>query len=413
MNTRGKPHHTLLHALIRWRGSDDRRRFRGLATVRRGEAAKFLKPHCSVRDPGGLLTILRLNLGNRMPKYIIHIGPRRSGSRYIQSHLFHSRDYLKEHGVLYPDIWWKKPDKIMHDSLEYDLRAGKDLKADFDKLNASGAEIIILSFEGFEGLQIPELERLKEYVAGHQIEIVYYARRWCERIPSIWRWHVSVGNYETFPEFCIRLLSSPDSTSEINYSIVWKTFVTVFGRDSLRIVSYNNLVDRGVDLFEHFSQDVIGVSTVPQVAIGLIRRNGWPDMIDAEIIRTLNYLYYEETSRIDPSMRIKLNRLKRQYDLRALREKLRTETEERPKFMRIQLQDEAESLRPAWQEMRTYADRLVSPQYGEKIFERREAVVEFARQNYLLSENVLDKVTKLYQFLKTEEPGTRVLRAPQ
>ena len=62
-----------------------------------------------------------------MPKYVIHIGPRRTGSKYIQSQLFHSRQYLKEHGVLYPNIWWKRPDKIAHDSVRDDLTVGKDL----------------------------------------------------------------------------------------------------------------------------------------------------------------------------------------------------------------------------------------------------------------------------------------------
>ena len=346
-----------------------------------------------------------------MPRYFIHIGPRRTGSRYIQSRLFHARDYLEEHGVIYPDIWWKRPDKIMHDAVAQDLKAGKDLKPDFAKLHASGAKTVVISFEEFEDLTPTALEQLKEYIAGHPVQIICYARRWSDRIPSIWRERVSVGSYETFPECYIRLMSSQDKTINLNYSVLWKQFSNVFGRDTLRIVSYSNLVDRGIDLFEHFCTELLGVNEVPQTAEGLIQRNAWPDMIDAEIVRALNHLHHEETSRTNSSMRIKLDRLKKHYGLEVLRGKLRKEFDERPKFIRIELQDVANSLRPAWQEMCTYVDRLVSPQYGEEIFARRTVEVSFVRPNYLLRDGALDELTKLYTVLKAESVGPTVLPA--
>ena len=351
-----------------------------------------------------------LSLGNKMPKYIIHIGPARSGSKYIQSQLFHSRKFLEEHGVLYPDIWWKKPDKIVHDSVRDDLRAGKDLKADFDKLGASGAEKIILSCEFFEGLTLPELERLKEYVGRNPVDIVYYARRWSDRIPSVWRGRVTAGNYVTFPEFCIQSLSNPSGAGGVNYSIVWDKFAKVFRRHSLRIVSFNNLVDRGVDLFQHLCDDVVGVHEVPPVAKGLIQRNAGPDMFNSEIIRALNYLYYGETSRTDPSMRIRFNRLKENYDLQALREHMQTEKTDKG---RIKLKDGAAPLRAVWHAISAYKDRLVSRQYGRQIFERRDVEVEFVGQNYLLLDGVQDEMTRLYHFLKSAEVNTPALQALQ
>lgn len=342
-----------------------------------------------------------------MPKYIIHIGPPKSGSKYIQSQLFHLRYYLEEKGVLYPNVWWTRPDQIMHDSVRDALRAGQDLKVDFDKLNAKGFETIILSCEAFDGLKVPELMRFKEYIGGNPVEIIYYARRWSDRIPSDWRQRVMMGHYATFPEFYIRFLSNPEGTGEINYSIVWDQYAEAFGRDSLRIVGFNNLVDRKVDLFTHFMETFVHIRDVPTIEFGLIQKNAGPDMVDAEIIRALNYLFFMETSRIDPTMRIKFDRVKEKYDLKPLREHMKSD------MRQIKLKDNAVPLRTTWEAISAYKDRLVSPECGKQIFERRDVETEFVGQNYLFREGLVGEVTKLYQFVTSAEVDAPELRALQ
>jgi hypothetical protein len=211
----------------------------------------------------------------------------------------------------------------------------------------------------------------------------------------------------TFPEFYIRQLSNPESTGEVNYSIVWERFAKVFGRDSLRIVSFNNLLDRGVDLFQHFCEEVVGVHDVPKIARGLIQRNAGPDMVDSEIMRALNYLYYLATSRTDQTMRIKFDRVKQRYDLRTLREHVNTDTRQ------MKLKDNAAPLRTTWEAISAYKDRLVSPQYGRQIFEQCTVEAEFVGQNYLLREGVLDELASFYDFLKSEEVYSPELQALQ
>jgi hypothetical protein len=342
-----------------------------------------------------------------MPKYILHIGPPKSGSKYIQSQLFHNRKSLAEKGILYPDIWWTRPDKIMHDSVRDDLAAGKDLGPDFERLNASGARTIVLSCEAFDGLRPDALSRLRQYIGDNPVDVIYYARRWSDRIPSDWRQRVMMGNIATFPEFYIRFLSNPEGTGEINYSIVWDEFAKIFGRESLRIVSFTNLVDRGVDLFKHFCEVIVGVSDVPQIEKGLVQLNAGPEMIDAELMRVLNYLYKLETSREDPSMRIKFDRLKTGYDLSALREHMKTD------MRRIKLKDNAVPLRTTWQAISAYRDRLVSPEYGKEIFRQRDVEIDFVGQNYLFRDGAIDEVRRLYRFLNSEKVESLELQALQ
>ncbi len=58
----------------------------------------------------------------------------------------------------------------------------------------------------------------------------------------------------------MRLLNNPGQTGVINYSKVWDRFATVFGRQSLKIVPFSNLVDASVDPFDHFCRVILGLS---------------------------------------------------------------------------------------------------------------------------------------------------------
>ena len=330
-----------------------------------------------------------------MPKYILHIGPPKSGSKYIQSQLFHSRAFLAANGVLYPENWRTRPDKIWHDAVRDGLREGKDLKADFDDINAKGAEKVILTCEAFDGLKLPELERLRGYFGPNPVEVVFYARRWSDRGPSGWRQRVMMGEYITFPEYYVPFLSNPQATGEINYSKVWQNFAKIFGRDSLRIVSFSNLVDHEIDLFDHFCRVILGLKEAPQVNEGLIPNNTWHNMVDVEIIRGLNYLYYINTSSIDETTRVRFDRLKIWYDLNALTEHLQTDMTE------YLLEDTAVALRTTWEQVSAYRDRLVSPEYGKEIFERRDVYLNLVGQNYLFRSGVMDEMRKLYQFISS------------
>jgi hypothetical protein len=77
-------------------------------------------------------------------------------------------------------------------------------------------------------------------------------------------------------------------------------------------------------------------------------------------------LQYVETSRIDSTVRIKFDRLKQNYDLTKLREHMKTD------MRQLKLKDSAAPLRPAWDAISDYQDRLVSPKYGKQMFERRD-----------------------------------------
>jgi len=343
-----------------------------------------------------------------MPKYIIHIGPPKTGSKYIQSQLFHNRSFLEANGVLYPDNWWNRPDQIFHVPVLDILRQGGDtLNSEFEKINARGFERVILSCEGFDALKLDEIARLRDAIGDNAVDIVYYVRRWSDRIPSDWRQRVMMGQFITVPEFYTRLLSHPINTGEINYSLVWESFARVFGRESLRIVSYSNLSDKGVDLFAHFCRTIVGLPEVPQTRKGLIQHNKGPSMIEAEILRGLNYLYFLENSFNDIRIRIRFLRLKSGYDLRELNDYMQSDVRA------IKLEDVAAPLAATWKAISEYQDCLVSPEYGKDMFEGLSVDSNFVGQNYLYRAGALIEQERFYAYVKNTPLDVQELRALQ
>ena len=124
-----------------------------------------------------------------MPKYVVHVGPSKTGTTYLQSSLYHTRNALQQHGIAYPPNWWKKKAVYHHEALVNKIAAGGDavLEQSFADLNASDLKMVVLSSEGFPTLSRADLERFRDLLGGNAVEIVYYCRRWSDRLPSAWQ----------------------------------------------------------------------------------------------------------------------------------------------------------------------------------------------------------------------------------
>jgi len=123
-----------------------------------------------------------------MPNYVIHVGPLKTGSSYLQWSFLKYRNELLARGICYPDDWGTVN---AHYWLVDRLLAGDmaPLAADFDRLSRSGYETILLSSEGLSGLNTEQIGRLRDLLGGAQISIVFYCRCWSEILFSSWRVH--------------------------------------------------------------------------------------------------------------------------------------------------------------------------------------------------------------------------------
>lgn len=335
-----------------------------------------------------------------MPRYIIHVGPHKTATTYLQV-LFRSLSpQLLDRGVLYPHEW-------LHGFTEghYHLaaRLGADshasLRHDFDRLNNSGCQTILISAEDLCSLSTDQLMVLKSFLHG-EWSIVFYLRRWSELMPSSWQEIVKQGYSTTFPEMMANSLMDPYTSATINYAFQLDRFGQVFGIDSLSLVSYSNIIDQGHDVGEHFFKAFLGWPDAPLTSG--IRPNASLNIFDVELIRVLNAIEWEKLQH--RSDRLRLKYLETQEEL-GLDNVFRAMEGHR---MTARFNEDAPNLRRLHEEIyATYGRRLIPPEAGRYLFVPRTSIVEYIGQDYLAEEGILDQLTAVWKKIRRRLASSR------
>ena len=327
------------------------------------------------------------------PKYVIHIGPTKTGSKYLQSILFYSRSALLEKGIAYPDAWWTKPDQIMHDPLLQMLRQERydEVKEAFDRINSQGHRVVVLSCETIGDLEEAKLAALRDAIGNHPCEVVYYCRRWSDRIPSDWKQEIKMGRFPTFPEFFLSHLNHPFESAAVNYSLVWAKICRVFGRRSLRLISYNDLRDRQIDQFRHFAENFLDWNGEHGLDAGLIDCNVSPNLYDIEILRSLNWLDYQAVQRHRVNTRVKFLVPRSNWDTRVL------ESVMAANLATMSVSDDCEPFQQSWDAISAYAKCFVDADSRSEPFSRKNTEFSFVRSDFLLNDGALDELKALYR----------------
>ena len=328
-----------------------------------------------------------------MPTYVMHIGPPKAGSTYLQSCLDALREPLNDAGVHYQTDWTGHARTMNHEWMLATLRAGPNaaLEADFDRLNHTGYRYVILSTEGFFGLPEEQLQYLRAMAAGHPFIIVYYCRRWSERIPSQWQQLIKAGRHMTFPEHFARELRGPERFLDLNPKLVWDRFARVFGQESLRLIPFNTLVERKIDLLDHLFT-TLGIDIEARPPAEKIVSNESPKVIDTEILRVLNYLYFQATGKPSPQVRVQfLRRLKGLEEREPLTAIMRND------LGSAVVDDSSSVFRSLHDEMAPYASSVVAVDGDGAFFHPRKRVFEYVQQNYLTHDGAVELLRNIFE----------------
>jgi len=334
------------------------------------------------------------------PRYVLHVGMPKTGTKYLQSTFSRLRAQLRSAGVYYPTEWWEDDATFAHHDLARDLHhAGDSRIAEiFAQLNACGSETVLLSSEGFDPVPDRGLEYLRDLIKGSPVEIVFYARRWSDWIPSQWQQAVKQGSRQTFPEWYAALISDGNRHPGINQRIFLDKFARIFGRENLRLMSYSNLMDHKVDIVQHFCENILHVT-------GALARQGGGKIVHesmgitlTELMRNLNsrevirgkapgYHVFQAFAQIraDPRLAGEVERVL------AAMEKHLTE---------LIVDDNAWFFQSIYSWLDDYRDCLVTPEYGANVFERRSRNCRYVRSDYLMEEGLAEAVGRLHQALR-------------
>lgn len=323
-----------------------------------------------------------------MARLVIHVGPHKTGSTYIQYGLLNNREKLLERGVLYPDCFFDEGVTWCHFGLFSMLRQGRqaELEPKFEACRAVGASVIVLSAEDFSLLKEPELAVLRSLVS-EEVEIVFYVRRWCELLPSNAQEEIRQGGTRTLPEFCSDRLATPFGADMLNFGVKVDRISRVFGTDRFRLVSFNNVLAEKLDIFVHFVSQILGVDpaglTLPT------HRHGSVPIEEIELLRALNVLRNVHGD----ERRLRTEAL-RTYDASKLTAAMRLHE------ATMGLDEFARPLSTLYDELTArYASLLVAPRRDGRLFERQKKRLPYISPNYLLRPGIIGELQELYRML--------------
>lgn len=328
-----------------------------------------------------------------VPEYIIHIGPPKVGSKYLQTSLAARSVGLKEAGIYYPVNEFSPTREVWHKALCDRLKSGNDdgLKGIFDALNRANYSYIVFSFEGFFGLSDAVLNYLKALIGDNAVRIVYYCRHLSERIPSLWVQNVKEGYSEVFPFMYARSLNDLLIAPDFNNRLVWERFARIFDRKSLNLVSFSNLRDQNIDLIEHFSRTFLNLETLPPAdRPSSIDKNVSPDVYHTEVLRAMNAIYRNENGTNSNLVRRKF--LSRDDD--DLFEKVKFAMND--SLQSIMIDERRGIFELVYNEVSRFKDRLINPTPSGEFFTRAATSFHFVNQDYLLNRSTTQAIFELY-----------------
>jgi hypothetical protein len=349
-----------------------------------------------------------------MPRYLIHVGPHKTGTTYLQLRFDAARERLRHHGVAYPIAWSSADTEPSHRKLVVALREGRtdQLRSEFDRIERDDPEYVLISAEGLNHLQEPALALLKTLTRGQPVTVIFYCRRWSDLLPSLWQEKIKHGYDETFPEFFSLNLNDPSASPIMNFALRLEIYSKLFGRDNLRLVSYSDLCDDGIDLAGHFFDALIPqhrplIDDLPDLPIA--RPNQSLPPREVELIRALNAVSIRHgTMPPDSTLRSWYMANAGRFDL----SRLFTAMQESAAALRFS--DASSATQPLQEKLSaTYSDLLVQPSRRRDLFAPQQAEIPFYLQRYLTAHSVQQTLEDIHAaFWQAFHPAESPTAAP-
>jgi len=321
-----------------------------------------------------------------MPRYILHIGPHKTGTSYLQVLFRDLTSQLQSRGILYPPQW-QAEFVLGHAALARRLQEGADqkLRSEFDQVNASGSDIVLISAEDLSNLSTEQLATLRDCIGGYPVTVVFYCRRWLELLPSVWQELVKHGRTFNLPEFAALQLVNPFESLPLNYARTLDKYAAVFARDNVCLVSYSNIVDAGGNIAEHFFREFLSWQDAPVAR--KVRINASLSLFDTEMIRILNAMWATHGEAADAGVRDRYLNMKGDLDLGTPRAAMERHGASLP------LDENAPGLRRMQDDIfEQYGDRLLPPRAERSFFARRKGGLKYIDSSYLLEPGVLEAI---------------------
>jgi len=247
-------------------------------------------------------------------RFIIHIGPRKTGTTYLQSALYQCKEPMAQEGIFYyidPPVAGRP--RVQRSLLGAALEQGRAaaLMPDFYAARDQGMHTVVISDERLSQLDASKLAPLQamvtELAAGDPVTVVTYCRRWSDRLPSLWAEIIKHGRTQNFAEWLVQMLLQNQQNPDIYEAAMWSAWQSLFGEDCLKIVSYDVMMAQKVDIAREFLDSFIGwPGVIPPRAKKSVNQR--LSASEVELLRLLNIMSAKEGVAISERARLNLLR---------------------------------------------------------------------------------------------------------
>ena len=332
-----------------------------------------------------------------MKSAILHVGPHKTGTTYLQSCFSHHRATLAARGVIVPAAWDHSSDNASHTGLVRAVSSEGDLGEAAAVINGafagSGVNQLLVSAEDISTLNTEALFRLRNLFAGFDLTIVYYVRRWSDLLPSVYQEQVKHGETVSFPEFLATRLRNPEGYA-FSYEMRLAKLIEVFGRESIRLVSYSALRDNKRDLFVHFAKHFLDWKNAEPPA-GALEPNKSLDVFHVELIRRLSSIGPDSKQRLTAPD--SLSMISNQTGLTSILKAME------PSKRVLTFNDRSPALHRLHKELRNrLAANVVQPCPADLFFAPRSRDLTYIADDYLMQTGVVEAIRDIYQAFGSE-----------
>jgi hypothetical protein len=179
----------------------------------------------------------------------IHIGPHKTGC------LVDNREKLLDAGVFYPAIGQEF--LFGHHNLVKSIARKDDVQ--IDRLLASvpaNARHILLSSENFSAISVESIKYMASRFSAFTVNIVYFKRDPESLLFSNWQESIKHGGVASWAEYFLGHLTHPYRSEIINPNLVLDKYSDVLGKESIRIIDYEEVMRQGEDIAVVLSRQV-------------------------------------------------------------------------------------------------------------------------------------------------------------
>jgi hypothetical protein len=252
---------------------------------------------------------------------VLHIGPHKTGTTYIQQAFSEASAVLAQHHIYYPLD--EQENGYGQHKVVQQLRDDhhSPLLAKFLQDCPAGHDLF-LSSESFSRLTPAAVAGMAKQLQGCQVVVLYTVRPVADALFSNWQQQVKVGIHETWAEFLLGHLAQPRTSQIVNPMASLDAFRKAFP-NSIRLLDYAGIVESGKNIANAVIEAGLG-RELPEFSAGAA--NPSLPLSVAEIIRALNIIYARSTGA--PSKGFKVYRVIRKVlrkspeDLAALKSRV-------------------------------------------------------------------------------------------